>query len=296
MKLSHILEARYAFPKYVQWVVDSLEKGGGEKSLEGIPKDDTQIVLDQITKQFGKPHYLEFAGEEERNYYLWQNHAGGPVSYDIAFWPDWGELLVHRIRGVPVNEVAQQWAPIRNWPKYEVSDAGNVRIAATKQNVAQWEHTGKITTYLRVTLRDQGKRWNPRVHRLVADAFVEKPEGATQVDHLDHNPFNNAADNLEWVTGEENIRRRQAHLGEARIAQHSIIDDIKHAIANRDPWEQLINDATYEEIVSLLTREFGEPFSANRILHGLTKKVWRYDREEIAAVKYPDGYSEVYLV
>ena len=43
------------------------------------------------------------------------------------------------------------------------------------------------------------------VHRLVAEAFCEKPAGKEYVNHKDGNPGNNRADNLEWVTNRENL-------------------------------------------------------------------------------------------
>jgi hypothetical protein len=59
--------------------------------------------------------------------------------------------------------------------------------------------------YYRITLPYKGKHKHFKVHRLVAQAFLPNPENKTQVNHKDLNKLNNHLDNLEWVTGEENI-------------------------------------------------------------------------------------------
>lgn len=45
-------------------------------------------------------------------------------------------------------------------------------------------------------------------HQLVATLFLDKPEGNYQVDHKDGNKLNNHVSNLEWVTLQENLKRR----------------------------------------------------------------------------------------
>ena len=111
---------------------------------------------------------------------------------------------------------AEVWRTVPDWPKYEVSNTGLVRNAANDRLLSQWDHTGRGTTYKRVTLRDMGRRLNARVHRLVAMAFLPQPEGTTQVDHLDNNSFNNNVKNLEWVTGGENLARMQSNRADKR--------------------------------------------------------------------------------
>lgn len=44
------------------------------------------------------------------------------------------------------------------------------------------------------------------VHRLVATAYLDKPEGCNVVNHLDENRTNNAVSNLEWTTQSGNMK------------------------------------------------------------------------------------------
>lgn len=50
------------------------------------------------------------------------------------------------------------------------------------------------------------------LHRLVGFAFIpnETPLLRTQINHIDGNPANNAASNLEWVTPAENVQHANA--------------------------------------------------------------------------------------
>lgn len=163
-----------------------------------------------------------------------------------------------------LNEV--EWRPIEGWPKYEVSNTGEVRNAETEDEVAQWEHTGRGTTYLRVTLRDKGKRWNARVHRLVAGAFLKQRPGETEVDHIDDNGFNNHVDNLEWVTPTENIRRREvSRVTEARYAHDPVIDKIHQFMrevqhpGSREFTREYFEERPLQELIDLLKDHFGKP-------------------------------------
>jgi hypothetical protein len=61
--------------------------------------------------------------------------------------------------------------------------------------------------YVKVGLCKGGKCTGPYVHRLVAMAFHPNPDGLPEVDHLNGIRDDNRAENLEWVTKEENMRR-----------------------------------------------------------------------------------------
>lgn len=119
------------------------------------------------------------------------------------------------------------WKPIPGWANYEVSNTGLVRVTNTGMILRQEHHYGNDKThpYLRVMLRDGERRANVRVSRAVAFAFLGNPRLSNmEVDHVDGNTTNNNVSNLEWVTPEENLRRRRKN--------RSIID-VKPITKNR---------------------------------------------------------------
>ena len=64
---------------------------------------------------------------------------------------------------------------------------------------------GSNGKYLKVHLvAKNGKIKQELVHRLVALAFLDNPQGFPQVNHKDKNKLNNCVDNLEWCTNRYN--------------------------------------------------------------------------------------------
>lgn len=57
--------------------------------------------------------------------------------------------------------------------------------------------------YYYVDLRKNGKDIKCRIHRLVADAFIDNPKDKPVVHHKDTNRKNNKVLNLEWLTDAE---------------------------------------------------------------------------------------------
>lgn len=53
-----------------------------------------------------------------------------------------------------------------------------------------------------------GKRTGKRVHRLLAQVFIDNPSNMGMVDHEDRNKYNNSIDNLRWVTRSQNQMNR----------------------------------------------------------------------------------------
>lgn len=83
---------------------------------------------------------------------------------------------------------------------YQVSNNGDVRrIYKTKPHRVLKKIIDK-DGYYQVNLSVNNKRRTARVHRLVAEAFIENPNGYPVINHKDENKINNYFENLEWCT------------------------------------------------------------------------------------------------
>ena len=93
---------------------------------------------------------------------------------------------------------------------YEVSSDGRVRNVRNGNLLA-----GSISAngYVRVSLSANGRSKQTSVHRLVAEAFVEKPVGKGEVNHKNGDKQDNSAENLEWVSRSENVTHAYYELG-----------------------------------------------------------------------------------
>lgn len=112
----------------------------------------------------------------------------------------------------------ERWLPIAGWEGlYEVSDHGRVRsvqrsAVAANGDTMNWCSVMRRPAlsgggYPAIVLLDgtKGRHKSSRIHRLVAAAFVPNPDNLPQVNHIDGVKTNARADNLEWVTAQQNM-------------------------------------------------------------------------------------------
>ncbi len=106
---------------------------------------------------------------------------------------------------------------LKDFPGYFISKDGRV-FSAWKQKI-----NGKFTSYLDynnlkelkprkdksgyldVRIYHNSKSQSKKVHRLVAETYIENPNNLPQVNHIDENKTNNCVLNLEWVSNHQNI-------------------------------------------------------------------------------------------
>ena len=123
-----------------------------------------------------------------------------------------------------MNEV---WKDIECYEgKYQVSNLGNVKSL-------NYNHTGKekllkpinANGYLTVHLSINNNKKKYKIHRLVAEAFIENHKDLQIINHKDENKSNNCVANLEWCDtlynnnyGTRNQRVSKSNRGKKRTS------------------------------------------------------------------------------
>lgn len=111
---------------------------------------------------------------------------------------------ISAIRICPLNVLCKAWAGMAD--AYVIGDDGYI-YRRLKSN---YYRSGRRYPYqqIRNTFGTSGGQITVHVHKAVALAFINKPEAATDVDHIDNDKTNNAARNLQWLTHRENIVKK----------------------------------------------------------------------------------------
>ena len=117
--------------------------------------------------------------------------------------------------------MTEVWKPIQGYEGwYEISNFGNVRSVPREVIQNHWQGGVSVykmpgrtlkpgvnpNGYCHIDLHRNGKIQRFSIHRLVAIHFIENPCGYPIVNHIDADPSNNRADNLEWCTQSHNIQ------------------------------------------------------------------------------------------
>ena len=114
----------------------------------------------------------------------------------------------------------EEWRDIVGYEGlYQISNTGKVRslrfgrIIELKQGI-------KKNGYHFVILCVDNLKKSMHIHRLVGEAFVPNPNGYKYIHHKDHNPGNNNAENIEWIS-EENHRELHG-IGDKSVYQYDL--------------------------------------------------------------------------
>lgn len=92
---------------------------------------------------------------------------------------------------------------IKGFPDYYITPTGDVYSRKTS-NIKKLKPKKDKDGYLSVVLYKFCKRFDKKIHRLVAENFISNPENKQEVNHKNGNKKDNRFENLEWATKSEN--------------------------------------------------------------------------------------------
>ena len=122
--------------------------------------------------------------------------------------------------------------------QYEISNLGNLR--SKERFVKHWrggERKYKSNFknirlndhgYFRCNLKNEGKRYDFTIHRLVALAFIPNEENKPFINHKNGIKTDNRVENLEWCNQSENV----THAVKNRLIKTKLTDEQAKKIFN----------------------------------------------------------------
>lgn len=131
------------------------------------------------------------------------------------------------------------WKDVKDFEGlYQVSNYGRIKTLGNcfkrKEKIRKLSLNPR-SGYMQVELHKNGKESKYYVHRLVADAFLENPDNLPCVNHKDCNRVNNHADNLEYISYQNNVNYKDA--------QHKRVVSFREKY--RNPIKQLTKSGEY---------------------------------------------------
>lgn len=123
------------------------------------------------------------------------------------------------------------WGQCEDYPDYTFSNKGRVKSVERNKLLKQCVHEG----YYDIRIKDRtGKNRTVRIHRMVADLFVEgKSDTKCVVNHKDSDKLNNDYENLEWCTHRHNAQHALRNVDYSydannRLQEHEVVSICEH--------------------------------------------------------------------
>jgi hypothetical protein len=128
----------------------------------------------------------------------------------------------------------EEWRPFPLNEKYLVSREGEIYTTISNK-ILSTKSTSKGYPHVTIYSGSKKDRKTYPVHRIVAMTWVHNPDpiNKVEVNHIDGDKTNNAADNLEWVTSSENSQHAM-DTGLQDLSKRNFVGGSKKVIVIRD--------------------------------------------------------------
>jgi hypothetical protein len=167
----------------------------------------------------------------------------------------------------------EHWKNIKGYEGlYAVSDMGRIKSLKRISNGRHYPESiknhrfDKKGGHLCVTLCKNGIKKTPKVHRLVAIAFLKNPHNLPMVNHEDGNKSNNNVHNLKWCDQSYNeLHARKTGLKKGLFGEQHPSSKLNKQI--------VIEIRKSEMPINLLAKKFGvSTRTIGKVLSGITWK------------------------
>jgi hypothetical protein len=108
------------------------------------------------------------------------------------------------------EEDHKNWIVLKDYPSYSINQEGEILNNKRNKLLKPWINKGG---YEQVTLRLDGKRYAPYIHKLVAETFFDPVEYKKIIDHINGDKLNNSVSNLRYCTQRENCMNSKKREG-----------------------------------------------------------------------------------
>ena len=164
-------------------------------------------------------------------------------------------------------ETPIEWKPVLGYEfDYEVNNLGQIRTLKNSPKLKKFSilkpQTSRRNGYVYQMLYKDGEPKLCRVHRIVAQSFINNPSGYMQVNHKDGDKTNNNVLNLEWCSQSQNMKH--AYRNKLQIPSQKQKEAVARANLRKcKPVEQFKNGVLISEYkgVSDASRKSGVPAS-----------------------------------
>jgi len=116
-----------------------------------------------------------------------------------------------------MSDIKEYWRDIEDEPNFQISSTGRIHSKTRMVNSKYRSFKQVNGQFIKASKRPNGymalnlNGRNRYVHRLVAEAFLDRPsdfsDGFYQPDHIDFDRTNNNVTNLQWLVCADNIQR-----------------------------------------------------------------------------------------